>query len=393
MNRQVKLADNTISHNELELLCEWIKSGSRLTKDSLTDKFESEFAKRQGSKYAVFVNSGSSANSIATYALHISGRLQGRSIVMPAVSWVTTVSPAIQYGINVKLCDCNLKDLGLDLNHLEFLLKKGDVASVFVVHVLGHSDYIDDLLYLCNRYGVLLIEDACEALGTIDSNGKSLGSCGLIGTYSFYYGHQMSTIEGGVLITNDKEISDISRSLRAHGWSRDVGRDTARSWECQFGIDKVRQLYSFYFPGFNCRSTDLNAFIGIGQLEQLTEFVKIRQRNYERYSENLSSKYWVQKSSYNSLASLAFGTFVENREEVFDTLSNSGIESRPLICGSIGRQPFWAKLFGELSLPNADIVHQYGIYLPNHSNMSIDDVDYVCEVFNQVANPLLLKVS
>jgi CDP-6-deoxy-D-xylo-4-hexulose-3-dehydrase len=286
-----------------------------------------------------------------------------------------------------------MTDLGLDLNHLESLLKDGGTAAVFVVHVLGHSIDMDELIGLCDRYGVMLVEDACEALGTTSVRGKSLGSYGLMGTYSFYYGHQISTIEGGMLITNDKEISIVSRSLRAHGWSRDVDHATAEAWEFQFGIDKVRRLYSFYYPGFNCRSTDLNAYLGLGQLARLTDFVNTRQRNFERYVENLSGEFWTQRSAYTSLSSLAFGTFVENREDVFDKLNEHGIESRPLICGSMGRQPFWIKIHGPTPLPNADIVHNHGIYLPNHSNLSIDDVDYVCDIFSNVARPLNMDIG
>jgi len=382
----IYLAENTIEHQELAALADWLLSGKRLTKGELCDAFEKEFAEVLGAKHAVFVNSGSSANLLALYALIVSGRIGEGGIVVPAVSWVTTVTPAIQFKVPVHLCDCNRRDLGLDLDHLERIFQEKNPSAVFVVHVLGHPNDMEALLELCDRYGVLLIEDGCEGLGSTYQQSK-LGTFGIMGTFSFYYGHQISTIEGGMLVTDDAEINSIARSLRAHGWSRDVDPDVAQKWEEEYEIDTVRRLYSFYYPGFNCRSTDLNAFLGRSQLKKLSKVVEYRQRNYERYCLGLRDKYWVQKSDYDSLASLAFGTLVRNRSETYKYLKDHGIETRPLICGSIGRQPFWIKQYGVGSLPNADIIHEYGIYLPNHDHMTEEDVHRVVSVFREVAEP------
>lgn len=385
-NRMIQLADNTIEKDELLLLCEWILSGARLTKGSLTTEFEKKISQILNVKHAVFVNSGSSANLLALYTLIATGKIGGGGIVVPAVSWVTTVTPAIQFKVPVHLCDCNTVDLGLDLNHLEFIFKTKKPSALFVVHVLGHPNDMHTLISLCDKHGVTLIEDACEALGSAYL-GKMLGSFGTIGTFSFYYGHQISTIEGGILITNDDELKNIALSLRAHGWGRDVDIDVRRLWEKDYDIDEVRQLYSFYYPGFNCRSTDLNAFLGLSQLKKLPKIVKCRHDNYIKYSEKLEDDYWIQTSTHETLSNLAYGTLVENRLETYKYLQSKNIETRPLICGSIGRQPFWIKMNGLTALKNADVVHEKGIYLPNHANLTEEDIDIVVSNFRNIAIP------
>jgi CDP-6-deoxy-D-xylo-4-hexulose-3-dehydrase len=388
MNRyKINLAENTISKEELYELADWIKSGARLTKGELTEKFENEFSKYIGNKYSVFVNSGSSANLLMIYSLLESGMLKNKKAIIPAISWITTLSPFIQLGFKPYLCESEKDALGIDPNYFEDLCKKHNPSILILVHVLGHPNKMNEILEICNKYNVILLEDACEALGTV-FNHKKLGSIGLAGSFSFYYGHHISTIEGGMVTTNNRELYNTMLSIRSHGWGRDIESYYIKPLMKDYDIDEFREFYTFYYPGFNLRSTDLNAFLGLSQIKNMNNIAKKRENNFNCYMHYLSNKFYYQKSEYDNLSSFAFGTFVKNRLDVYKYLKKGGVETRPLICGSMGKQPFWIKKYGETSFPVADLVHNNGIYLPNHLNLDEDKIKYICELFLDIAEPI-----
>lgn len=383
----IRLAENTISQEELVSLSKWIPETPQLTKGPLVVEFEKKFANYIGTKHCVMVNSGSSANLLMAYALLEGDYLKNKKVVVPAISWITTLSPFLQFGFDVILCDSNNKNLGLDTAKLEEIFIKEKPSLLILVHVLAHLNNMDEIHRLCEKYNVLVIEDACEALGTKHINGKKAGNLSLAGSFSFYYGHHISTIEGGAVTTNDTKLYNLMLSIRSHGWSRDVDQEYKESWKKEFTIDNVREYYTFYYPGFNLRSTDLNAFIGISQLDKMDQICKVREENYNFYNKYLENKFWKQESEYSELSSFAYGTIVENREEVFNHLKANDIEVRPLICGSMGKQPFWIKKYGQTSLEVADIVHDFGLYLPNHLYLDEEKIKFVCEKFKEVAIP------
>lgn len=385
MLRPILLAEDTISKDELVELSEWMLAGNRLTKANETVLFEDEFAEWMRSHHAVFVNSGSSANLLMIYALKELGRLKNMKAIAPAVSWVTTVSPLLQFGFDTKLCDCDETTLGLDLNHLEDLCREHNPSILILVHVLGHANNVEEIQKICDRYGVILLEDSCEALGS-EYRGAKLGTLGVAGSFSFYYGHHISTIEGGMVVTDDYELYQIMLSLRSHGWSRDLAADKREALTSAHSVDAFRNLYTFYYAGFNLRSTDLQARLGRSQLKKLDMITKIRAKNFEVYRSGLQD-FFVQESETDPLSSFAYGTFVKNRLEVFRHLKENNIECRPLICGNIARHPFWIAKNGLADLPNADRVHDFGIYLPNHHNLASEDIDVVTSVFLDIAKP------
>ncbi|MFS4581942.1 DegT/DnrJ/EryC1/StrS family aminotransferase [Phaeobacter sp. C3_T13_0] len=384
----ITLAQDTISRRELQQTADWMLAGNRLTKAEETTFFEDEFAAWMGCKHAVFVNSGSSANLLMIYAAREAGRLKNNKVIAPAVSWVTTVSPLIQFGFDVRLCDCDPTNLGLDLEHLEQLCKEDAPAMLILVHVLGHANHMKAIREICDRYDVLLLEDSCEALGSI-SDGRKLGCHGAAGSFSFYYGHHISTIEGGMVVTDDSELHQVMLSLRSHGWSRDLNPTLRDQLQQDHNIDDFRNLYTFYYAGFNLRSTDLQAFIGRQQILKLDHICRVRERNFETYAAQLRD-FYCQESETELLSSFAYGTLVANRMEVYEHLKAEQIECRPLICGNIARHPFWIRHYGRQVLPNADLIHDYGIYLPNHHNLSTTDVTSVTRAFKEVARPKAL---
>ena len=383
--RTVKLADNTISAEEMSSLADWLKEGHQVTKGPLTRQFEAEFATYTGTKYSIMVNSGSSANLLMAYSLLEAGYLRNKKVIVPAVSWITTLSPFVQMGFECFLCDSDAKDLGVDLNHLEQLLKKEQPALLILVHILGHPNQMDAIRRLCAQHGCLVIEDACEALGS-EYKGVKTGALSLAGSFSFYYGHHISTIEGGAITTSDDKLYSVMLSIRSHGWSRDVPEADRQAWKKEFAIDDFREFYSFYYAGYNLRSTDLNAYLGRLQLKRLPEIAQVRARNFELYRQALP-EFWSQSSEGGFVSSFSFGTYAKNRLEVSKHMLAQGIECRPLVCGSMGRQPFWIKKYGVTRLPIADKVHDFGLYLPNHANITPEDIAYVAKHFREVAQP------
>lgn len=385
MNR-IRLAEETISGEELLVAAQWMTSGAQLTKGPETLAFESEFGNFIGTRHAVFVNSGSSANMMMALALVQSGRLKNRRVVCPAISWVTTVSPFMLLGCEVFLCDADPQNLGLDPRHLAELIERHDPAVVVTVNVLGHPNTYLEVEGICVASGAILVEDACEALGTVDVDGRRLGTIGEMGSFSFYYGHHMSTIEGGMVVTDDDELHSLLLSMRSHGWSRDLPAAVRDRMQLEAAVDDFQNLYTFYRPGLNFRSTDLQAFIGRGQLRTMAKVAEKRQSLHSQYSSQLEN-FWSLSSESTLLSAFAYGLSVKDRRGLGASLLELGIESRPLICGNIARHPFWYRENEIPDLPVADIVHQTGIYLPIHHLLVESDIERVADAVNRHAAP------
>ena len=383
MTEKINLVKDTIDFNDVKRLITWLETNPRLTKGDLTLEFEKKWSEWLGVKYSVFVNSGSSANLAAIYSLLLSGKLKNNKIVVPAVSWVTTVTPTIQLGMEPIMCDCDIDNLGLDINHLKEIIKNNNPSVIILVHVLGIPNHMDEILKLCKENDILLIEDTCESIGS-KYNDKLLGTLGDLSTFSFYFGHHMSTIEGGMISTNDEDLYHILLSIRSHGWDRDLPKEKQNSLREKYGVDKFRSLYTFYYPGFNLRSTDLQAYIGLGQLEKLDMIVENRNKNFIRYKNEIKNTFWnVSEPEGSFISNFSFPIITKNIKELTEQLITNNIECRPLICGSINEHPFWYERYGKQNLPNSKLVHNYGLYLPNNHQMTDEEISKVIEVVNK----------
>jgi len=383
MTEKINLVKDTIDFNDVKRLITWLETNPRLTKGDLTLEFEKKWSKWLGVKYSVFVNSGSSANLAAIYSLLLSGKLKNNKIVVPAVSWVTTVTPTIQLGMEPIMCDCDIDNLGLDINHLKEIIKNDNPSAIILVHVLGIPNHMDEILKLCKENNILLIEDTCESIGS-KYNDKLLGVLGDLSTFSFYFGHHMSTIEGGMISTNDEDLYHILLSIRSHGWDRDLPKEKQNSLREKYSVDKFRSLYTFYYPGFNLRSTDLQAYIGLGQLEKLDMIVENRNKNFIRYKNEIKNTFWnVSPPEGSFISNFSFPIITKNIKELTEQLITNNIECRPLICGSINEHPFWYERYGKQNLPNSKLVHNYGLYLPNNHQMTDEEISKVIEVVNK----------
>jgi CDP-6-deoxy-D-xylo-4-hexulose-3-dehydrase len=379
----IKLVKDTIDSKDIENLIAWLGTNPRLTKGDLTVEFEKKWSEWLGVKFSVFVNSGSSANLAAIYSLSLSGRLKNKKIVVPAVSWVTTVTPAIQLGMTPIMCDCDKDNLGLDIEHLKKIVEEEDPSAIILVHVLGFPNHMNEIISICKERGILLIEDTCESIGS-EYSGKKLGTFGDMSTFSFYYGHHMSTIEGGMISTDDEELYHILLSIRSHGWDRDLPAEKQKELRKKYGIGDFRSLYTFYYPGFNLRSTDLQAFLGLNQLSKLDEIVKNRNANYLKYAADIKNGFWnIAPPEKSFISNFSFPIITEKIESLYTELIKNDIECRPLICGSINEHPFWYERYEKSNLPNAKMVHEYGLYIPNNHQMTDDEIKKIVEIVNK----------
>ncbi|MDH3582353.1 MAG: DegT/DnrJ/EryC1/StrS family aminotransferase, partial [Hyphomicrobiales bacterium] len=359
--------------------------------------FEAEFAEYFGAEHAVMVNSGSSANLLALFALADPllkpdqgyKRLKpGAEIIVPALSWATTVWPVLQAGAIPVFVDCDPQTLQVSPDAVEAAITP-DTAAIVLVHVLGGAVDSKSIADIAKRHGLWLFEDSCEALG-VKLNGKHVGTFGDMGSFSFYFSHHITTIEGGMVVTNNDGLADLLRSLRAHGWVRDMkGGDTIARQHTD-----IDRRFLFATAGFNVRPTEINAAIGSEQLKRLDGFNETRRSIARRFDEGLNDLQQqgnLQLVSYdNRVLPAPFGYTVicksaEHRNGLNAHLLDRGIETRPVICGNMTRQPVLAHYKHRVSgtLAGADRVMDCGLYWGTHPFMEAADIDYVIDAVQE----------
>ena len=332
------LSPNSFSKEDIKKAAEVLNS-KKITMGPVTKKFEKEFARFIGTKYALMVNSGSSANLLSTFAL-VNPRKKnllkyGDECLIPALCWSTSLWPIIQAGLKPKFVDVDPKTLNLSIPDLKRKINK-KTKAVVSVHVLGNSTNLDELNSIIKKNKLYLIEDTCESLGSKFKD-KYLGTFGDFGTFSFYYSHQITAGEGGMIVCNKKEDYEIIHSLRSHGWDRERKND--------------KKNFNFINSGFNLRPTDVNAAIGLNQFRRLNNFKKIRSENREKIIKRLkNSKNWKNQFSFiepiKKLTPSWFGLpilinkrYLEKKDKFLGYLNRKGIETRPIISGNFLNQP------------------------------------------------------
>jgi len=382
------LAEDTIDKNDIDSLIEWLKTYPRLTKGKLTLQFEERWSRWLGRKYSIFCNSGSSAN-LLMFATLLNSFYENYEklirVVVPSVGWVTTIAPVLQLcGFDYpRMCEADKDTYGLDLDHLENICKEYKPHVVIMVQVLGVPHKMDRLLGLQKRYGFFLLEDACAAGGSSYFN-KKVGSFGDMSSFSCYFGHQFSTIEGGIVSTDDENFYETMLMLRSHGWDKDFSLERQSELRSVFEVDNFHAPFVFYLPGYNLRATDLQAFIGLKQLDKLEWLIARRMENHFFYRRLLDGCVDFQKyDAGHAICSIHFGALAKNEEErkkIVIALRTNGIETRIFSAGNLGRHPFWIKRYGVFSAPVADRIHDCGFFLPNHPSLKKEDIEFIAGV-------------
>ncbi len=381
------LAEDTIDDSDHEALAKWIlsKPRPRLTMGPLTKQFEEKWSSWLGRKYSVFCNSGSSANLLMCSALKETGQLNNAVAIAPSVGWATTIAPFLQlkgFG-DPLLCEADRDTFGLDLNHLEHLLKKHHPSVVILVQVLGIPHKMKEILELKNKYGFYLLEDACAAGGS-SWHGRKVGTFGDMSSFSAFYGHQFSTIEGGLVSTDNKKLYDMMIMLRAHGWGKNLDEETYKNLIDLHEIDDFNKPFTFFVPGYNLRPTDLQAFIGLRQIDRLEWLIQRRWENHQQYMKLLGNHFQTQKYDEDSIVcSISFGLLADDlkqRKTIIATLNKNGVENRIFAAGNLGLHPFWYEKYGKSSFPMADRIHRCGFFLPNNPSLNSGDINFICNV-------------
>lgn len=383
MSKKYSLAQEALDRKDIDMLIDWLKGYPRLTMGEVNTEYEQRWSSWLGRKYSVSCNSGSSANLLMYYVLLRSDRLRNKKVVVPSTGWPTTITPAIQFGFEPIMCEADRETFGLDLNHLEALLKKHSPAIVTFVQVLGVPHKMDGLMALKEKYGFFLLEDACASMGS-RHKGRKVGTYGDMASFSTYYGHQCPTIEGGLVSTDDKRLYNLLLMLRSHGWSKDLDRPSAQELISEYGVDDFHNPFIFYDSGFNVRSSDLQASIGINQIGKLDWIAQRRDENHNLYSELLSEYFYTQKYSPNStICSIHFAILAassQQRKRIITALVENNISTRVFTAGNLGLHPFWYKRYGKFLGPVATAIFNRGLFLPNGPSISTEDVRFISEV-------------
>jgi len=377
----ITLVKDTIDNKDIDGLIDWLKTYPRLTKGLVTLELEKKFSDWLGTEYSVFCNSGSSANLLMLSVLK--EKYDAKKVVVPSVAWSTDLAPVMQLGMMPILCDCNMKDLSVDLRHLEEIFKKELPDALLLVSVLGLVPDMGKVNELCSAYNVILLEDSCEAMGC-EYRDKKLGTFGKMASFSTFFGHHISTIEGGFIATDDLELYELLVSMRSHGWARDLSVETQLRLQEEWIISEFDSLYTFYYTGYNFRSTDLQAYIGLAQIDKLDDWGRIRARNFETYQRLIKNDYWKPGVDLNDfISNFAYPVIHPDRDLIVRELKDNDVEVRPMICGSMGTQPFYAKIFGKLDLDNVTEVDTFGFYVPNHPKLTEDEIEFICNIINK----------
>ena len=361
------LLENAFNKKDI-LIGKKILESKQLTMSKITKKFESQFAKYVGAKYAVMVNSGSSANLLSVFASKFAGKFKlGDEVIIPAICWSTSLWPIVQAGLKPVFVDVDLNTFNATAEEIESKITK-KTKLIMLLHVLGTCSNIKKIRNISKKKNILLIEDTCESLGAKYHN-KSLGTFGDFGTYSFYYSHQITCGEGGMAVTNSKKYYDLLKVMRAHGWDRDIKKNKTNS-------------FNFINMGFNLRPLEVSAGIASNQLKRLKYFSSNRNKNrntiIQSIQKNIKWKnqyHFVQplkntKPSWFGLPMIMDRKYLKSKDKMMNNLKKKGIETRPIISGNFLNQKA-SKIYkfkdNKKYFKNANIIERSGFFIGLHT--------------------------
>lgn len=395
MKYRIPLAYNLFDEAERNAVIE-VLSGGNLTQGERVSRFEDEFASYLGVDHAILVNSGSSANLIAITAMYYAGMWDaklthgrfeaGDEVIIPALCWPTTLTPLKNLGLEAVFCDIELDSFNLSVATIE-RVRTDRTRAVIAVPIMGNPTGLDELREYCRARRLVLLEDACESLGAQSPTGEKIGSFGLAASFSFYFSHHISTIEGGCVVTNSYLLADLCRAVRSHGWTRQLA--SSELVKALPEIDEFDQRFCFFLPGYNLRATEIVAALGSVQLRKFPELLKRRQRIAQarlRVLEPFRDQVTVPGANVGAGHSwMAFSLLLNSREQrdrMCAMLEELGLETRPIIAGNIVRHPlaqFLPIKNRSIDLSACDAVLQRGLMLGLNPNSSDEDEKFVAE--------------
>lgn len=385
------LMRNNITRADLDAVIELLRQEDPiLTQSSNVRAFEKEWSDWVGVKYSVFVNSGSSANLVTLAALkELHG---GGEVIVPPLTWVSDIASVLQCGFDPVFVDIDPRTLGMDNEQVVAKITPR-TRAVFLTHILGYNALSPRLLEELRRRNLPLIEDVCEAHGAT-LGGRKLGSFGLVSNFSFYYAHHLSTIEGGMVCTDDEEVYETVRMLRAHGMVRELNAQ-GRKEEYWKRYPDLNPEFIFVYPAYNVRSTEINAVMGRSQLKRLDENVRRRTDNLHLFLQNLDPAAYQTDFATEGSSNYAFTLILKDPDpllcqQLMTSLKAHGVEFRRGTSGGGNqlRQPYLRRLLGPdecKNYPRADHVHFYGFYVGNYPTLEREKILRLCDLLNGLA--------
>lgn len=377
------LAADTITKEDNVARAKWLMANPRLTMGPLVKQYEDKWSQWIGRKYSIACNSGSSANFLMVAALLESGQLRNKKVIVPSAAWVTTIAPFIQLGFEPIMCEADKLNFGLDIDCLEKLLRTHLPSTVMLVQVLGVPAHMNRILQLKKQYGFFLLEDGCAAIGA-SYHGQKIGTFGDMSSISTYFGHQFSTVEGGIVSTDNEEFDTLILMLRSHGWINGLKPEKRLEILRKYEIEDIGTGFVFPYAGYNFRLSDDHAFIGLRQLDRMDWLVERRSANHLLYQKLLKNHFGFQVFEKDTIScSIHFcalaGSYVE-RNFIISFLEKNGIETRPFTSGNQGLQPYWFKKYGKFNGQIATKLYRCGFFLPNYPKLTQSDIEYICSV-------------
>ena len=389
-NFYLPLMSDNIDKEDVNALIDFLSQDQipKLTNGPKVVEFENKWGEWLGTKYNLMVNSGASANELTMLALnYIHGNGE---IIIPPLTWISDISSVIFSGFKPVFCDINLKNFSFDIEQLKQAITP-NTKAIFLTHVLGINGLTDKLLQLCKEKNILLIEDVCESHGTT-FKGQKVGSIGFASNFSFYFAHHMSTIEGGMICTNDEHFYQVCRALRSHGMTREITNEDFKHKIIQENPD-LNPDFIFLHPAHNFRSTELNAVIGLSQIKKLDSNNIHRVNNFKYFMERLdSNKYHTDielegQCNYAFIVVLKENSF-EKRNNVESTLKEKGIEFRRGLSGGGNqlRQPYFKKNYNinYNNFKNVDHIHNFSWYIGNYPTLEQEKINTLINILNNI---------
>jgi CDP-6-deoxy-D-xylo-4-hexulose-3-dehydrase len=385
----IPLMSDNINRVDIDTLIEFLKQEPipKLTNGPKVVEFEQHWSKWLGVKHSLFVNSGSAANELTMLAIkYCYGEGE---VIVPPLTWVSDISSVLLAGLKPVFCDINLKNLSFDLDRIKPLINE-KTRAIFLTHVLGINGLTDELLQICKEKNILLIEDVCESHGATFKNQK-VGSFGFASNFSYYFAHHMSTIEGGMICTNDDRFYQVLRCMRSHGMLRE-STDKDFQNEILAKYPELNKDFVFIAAAHNFRSTELNAILGISQLKRLDENNIKRRENFDYFIQSLDKdKYHTDlelegQSNYAFIVILKRGN-IKSRDLVEETLKSYGIEFRRGLSGggSQMKQPYLeGKIENNNSFLNIEHIHHYSWYIGNYPTLEKEKITELVKILNSI---------
>jgi len=373
------LMKDTITLKDRLKMAAFILTSSRLTNGPKVRQFEKKWSEWLGVKHSLYVSSGSTANSLLVAAVKELYKLKNNDkVLVPATTWMTNVAPIIQSGFKPIFCDINLKDFSFDEEELKYIATQHpDIKAVFITHLIGLSSNVEKVREIFPN--ALILEDVCESHGVEDPNGRKRGADCVGSTFSFYFGHHITTIEGGVVCTNNTELYELMRMKRSHGMAREASKDVFETYRDQ--NRNIDPAFLFMTDGYNFRNHEICAVLGLSQIKRLDRNINIRRKNFKYWWDQIyeSEDYLIPEYQKGN-SSFSFPIITKEQSacaELKKELKSNGIEYRPIISGNLLLHPAFKKykLCTNKDVPNVSLLHNNGLYVGNSQFVTKRQID------------------